>query len=276
MTTSSNTPGVPAQLTTAPLVGIPSTIPGITAVAKIHNQSPVIMVTGREKDGKSSLATTLFGYPAAHQQPLIIACDPSGPDSCIALGYMVHAVRLSEMTGARWFDRARSAISVLENNIQSIRSQYGAVIFDDCSTLSYRLLEDQRRTSKNPDPRSHYFAMYNQFNELYWRLTDLGLPIVLLAWQGEPGGETGTELAAPDIAGKRFARTIAGRTNHNFVLEKRFIGKGQPGADLLGYGRLLHSVPWNNQNAGGRYAHLLPEPCPANLKFILDRVTVQS
>lgn len=269
MTTTQN-----MALTVPPLIGTPSGITGITSVNVIHNQAPLIMVTGREKDGKSSLTTTLFGFPTPDRQPLVIALDPSGPDSCIARGYAVHAVKVSEQPGANWFSRSRSAVSLVESNINSIRQQYGALVIDDASTLSYRMLEDARRTSKNPDPRSHYQTMYTQFNELWWRLADLNLPVVWLAWMGEPGmtDTGGQELAAPDIAGKRFARTIAGRTTHNFVLEKRFIGKGQTGADHLGYGRLLHSVPWNGQNAGGRYAHLLPEPCPADLGFILKSV----
>jgi len=265
-------PGVSAFA--PPLVGTTPAISGISSVSKANYTAPCIMVTGREKDGKSSLAATLFGFPDSQRQPLIVAADPSGPDSCIALGYAVHAIKLNEMTGVRWFDRARSALDIIERNIATIRSQYGAVVFDDASTISYRMLEDARRSSKNPDPRSHYQTMYTQFNELWWRLGDIGMPLVWLAWMGEPGlTETGgTELAAPDIAGKKFARTIAGRSQHNFVLEKRMVGKGGPGADQHGYARFLHSVPWNGQNAGGRFGHLLPEPCPPDLSFILRTI----
>lgn len=252
------------------LIGTPSPLPAITRIDQTFYTAPTILVAGREKDGKSTLATTLFGFPEPHHQPLIFAVDPSGPDSCLNMGYAVHAIRVNEMAGPRWFDRIRSAIEVVEKNLPMIRQNYGSLVVDCASTASYRMLEDARRTSKNPDPRSHYQTMYTQFNELWWRLSDLNFPVVWLAWAGEPGqsDEGRVELAAPDIAGKRFARTIAGRAQHVFVLEKRMVGKGTPGADVHGYGRFLHSIPWNGQNAGGRFGHLLPEPCPPDLAYI--------
>lgn len=259
------------------LVGTPATLAGVTSINKTTYRAPIILVAGQEKIGKSSLSATLFGFPEPHHQPLVVAVDPSGPDSCLNLGFAVHAIRVNEMPGSRWFDRTRSAVEIIERNISNVRQQYGSLVIDCGSTLSYRLLEDARRTSKNPDPRSHYQTMYTQFNELWWRLADLDFPVVWLAWAGEPGmNDSGaTELAAPDIAGKRFARTIAGRSMHNFILEKRFVGKGAQGADQHGYGRFLHTVAWNGQNAGGRFSHLLPEPCPADLSYILRTVRGQ-
>lgn len=269
------TPGLPPPAQAPSLIGTPSPLPAITRIDQTYYRSPSILVTGREKEGKSSLATSLFGFPEAHQQPLILAVDPSGPDSCLNLGFAVHAIRVNEQGGMRWFDKTRAAIDVVEKNLLTIRQNYGTLVFDDLSTASYRMLEDARRGSKNPDPRSHYQTMYTQVNEIWWRLQDLDMPVVWLAWMGEPGmtdeGKV-AELAAPDIAGKRFARTIAGRAQHVFVLERRMVGKGTAGADAHGYTRLLHSVPWNGQNAGGRFAHLLPEPCPADLSFILRAV----
>lgn len=258
------------------LIGTPASIHGVTAITSVQQRAPVLLVAGREKDGKSSLATTLFGFPTPNHQPLVIAADPSGPDSCLNLGYAVHAVHLHKQQGANWFARGREALSVIERNITSIKQQYGALVFDDASTLSYRMLEDARRGSRNPDPRSHYQTMYTQFNELWWRLADMDMPVIWLAWSGEQSmAEDGkvAELAAPDIAGKRFARTIAGRAQHVFVLEKRKVGLGGAGADQHGYGRLLHTIPWNGQNAGGRLSHLLPEPIPANLGAVLRAAT---
>lgn len=259
----------------ASLIGSPSPLSGITRIDQTYYRAPSIIVSGREKDGKSSLATTLFGFPEPHHQPLILAVDPSGPDSCLNLGYAVHAIRVNEQQGTRWFDRIRSAVDMVEKNLTLIRQNYGSLVVDCASTASYRMLEDARRTSKNPDPRSHYQTMYTQFNEFWWRLSDLDFPVVWLAWAGEPTqSEDGarTDLAAPDIAGKRFARTIAGRAQHVFTLEKRMVGKGTQGADQHGYSRFLHSIPWNGQNAGGRFSHLLPEPCPPDLAYILRAV----
>ena len=263
-----STPSMPALIGTSP------NIPGIVPVASVAYNAPNIIVSAAEKVGKSSLAVTLFGFPEPHHQPLVLAIDESGPDSCINLGYAVHAIKVRTLPGASWFEKLRATLDMLEKNIQSIRQQYGSLVFDCASLATYRLLEDARRRSKNPDPRSHYQTMYTQFNEVWWRICDLQMPTVWLAWTGEGGmNDNGVnELAAPDIAGKRFARTIAGRSQHNFVLEKRFIGKGSEGADPHGYGRVIHSLPWNGQNAGGRFGHLLPELCPPNLSFIFRAV----
>jgi hypothetical protein len=256
------------------LIGTPSPLVGITRIDQTYYRAPSVIVTGREKDGKSTLAVSLFGFPEPHHQPLILAVDPSGPDSCLNMGFAVHAIRVNEQAGSRWFDKIRSTVDMVEKNLPVIRQNYGSLVFDCASTASYRMLEDARRGSKNPDPRSHYQTMYTQFNEIWWRLADLDFPVVWLAWAGEPtqNDDGRVDLAAPDIAGRRFARTIAGRAQHVFTLEKRMIGKGTAGADQHGYSRLLHSVPWNGQNAGGRFSHLLPEPCPPDLAFILRAV----
>lgn len=260
------------------LIGVPSSIQGITAVDRTLNRAPVIMVSGREREGKSSLSTSLFGYPTPMHQPLILAIDPTGPDSCINLGFAVHAVRIDTMPGAKWIDRARAMVQVVEQNIQQVRQQYGSIVIDDASTLSYRMLEEARRTTKNPDPRSHYQQMYTWFNEIWWRVADLAMPTVWLAWVGEPSfqEDKAPELAPPDIAGKRFARSIVGRTQHMFILERRFVGIGGQNADPKGYARVLHTTPWNGQNAGGRLQHLFPDVIPADLAQVFRAAIVSA
>lgn len=267
--TNQNQPqaGAPASA----LIGTPSVIPGITANPRSGNKAPIVLVAGREKEGKSTtVITSLFGFGGATMQPLVLAADSTGPDSCLAVGYVPHAIKFVDLAG-RWYDKLRSALDKVEQNIAAIRKTYNAIVFDCASTLSYRLLEDARRFSKNKDPRSHYQDMYTQFNEAWWRLADLEMPIVWLAWTGEPAmtDEGRTEYAAPDIAGKRFARTIAGRAHHVLLLERRKVGVGTDGADRDGYLRLFHTKPWNNNNAGGRYAHVLAEPMPAHMGNVL-------
>jgi hypothetical protein len=116
--------------------------------------------------------------------------------------------------------------------------------------------------------------MYNNVNPLIYRLTDIPLPVIYLAWLGEKSDEDNpSELAPPDIAGRRFARSVAGRTDHNFILERRLVGVGAEGADALGFVRVLHSIPWAGHTGGGRYSHALPAQCPPNLGWVLAAMT---
>jgi hypothetical protein len=244
------------------------------------------MVLGQERTGKSSLSATLADYPEPGMHPLILAVDPTGPDSCLALGYHPHRIVVQDQPGAYWYAKVSSALSAIELNFPEIKKKYGCIVVDDLSSMSYRFLEDATK-DKNPDPRSHYFMTQKWMSSIWYRLSDLDIDVVYLGWPGERyedskdkdkkggggGGGAQGELAPPDIAGRKFARSLAGRTVHNFILERKVVGKGTPGADEHGFLRVLHSIPWNGINAGGRRSHLLPEPCPAHLGLVLAWMT---
>ena len=266
-----------------PLIGNMPTIAGITKVMAGANKAPTVLVMSAEKQGKSSLATTLFGWPTPEKQPLFLAWDPTGPESCVNLGYSPHAAIIKiDHPGERHWPKAQQILTMLEQNVHAIKQQYGAIVVDCCSTMTDRLHEDARRFSKNPNPQSHFGDCLMQSKEFLNRVRDLGLPSVWLSWLKEAEYDEQTSATGvkrvriipggPHILGS-FRQLIAGKAHHIFALEKQRVGFGQPGADAQGYKRVLHAAPWSNIATGGRYAHLLPDECPANLAMIFQAIT---
>ena len=258
-------------------------LPGIQIIGD-QGKAPHIIVTAREKDGKSTTAiTTLVGWPRPGFDPLVLAWDKTGPDACLRLGYKPHVLKIGDQVGASYLLKMRSTLQMLETNIQQVRARYGAIVVDCYSTMIEMLLEDGRKFSRNPDPRSHYFDAEKGLREFINRLLDLELPIVGLCWLSEP--ETHTESIGPGktkstfvpggilVAGQKIRKYLAGKVQHIFVLERQKVGVGAQGADDLGFKRVLHSQAWENINSGGRLSHLLPEPCPAHVGWILTQVT---
>lgn len=275
-------PQAPVPHAVPQLIGSVPTITGISAMGPQTNKAPSIAVLAAEKQGKSSLGVTLFAWPTSAKQPLFVAWDRTGPAACVNLGYSPHALTIPDLAGERHWQKAQSALSILEQNVNAIRQQYGALIVDCASTMTDRLHEDARRFSKNSNPKSHFGDCLMQSKEFYNRIVDLGLPVVWLSWLKEaeveeinlPNGQKKTRIipGGPHIIGG-FRQLLAGKAHHIFVLEKQRIGTGQPGADSQGYRRVLHAAPWANIACGGRYAHLLPDECPANLGMILQAIT---
>lgn len=258
-------------------------LPGVSVIDDKSNKAPLLLVMAFEKVGKS--ATTIMstiGWPTPEHQPLVLAWDSSGPVSCLKLGYRPHSIDIQAAPGALRIDRARHVLAQIEQNIVEVRKRYGVLIIDCTSTMLDRLHEDARRTSKNPDPRSHYGEALLHGKEFINRVQDLGIPSIWLSWlrdaetveQVLPNGQKSKRviMGGPNIIGN--VRTIiAGKAQHIFILDKEKHGPGAPGADEEGYVRVVHSRPWNNINAGGRYSHVLPEPCPPHFGWILSQIT---
>ncbi len=270
------------QVVIPQLIGNMPNIPGIVSIGAQNNKAPILLVISGEKQGKSSLGTTLFGWPTPEKQPVFLAWDRTGPASCVNLGFSPHAIVIPDLAGDRFWPKAQAALATLEQNAAQIRSQYGSIIIDCASTMNDRLHEDARRFSKNPNPRSHFGDALMQCKEFMNRVVDLGLPTVWLAWLKEaeieetvlPNGNKKTRIipGGPQIMGQ-FRGLLAGKAQHIFVLEKQRVGTGMPGADDQGYKRVLHAAPWSNIACGGRYSRLLPDECPANLSQIMQAIT---
>lgn len=264
------------------LIGNMPSLPYVSQIVAGGNKAPILLVMAAEKSGKSSLGTTLFGWPEPAKQPLFLAWDKTGPDACVRLGYSPHAIKIPDLPGERHWQRAQVCLTTLEQNVNAIKQQYGSVIVDCCSTMTDRLHEDARRFSKNTNPKSHFGDCLMQAKEFMNRVTDLGLPSVWLSWLREaeveettlPNGQKKTRIipGGPHIIGG-FRQLVAGKAHHNFVLEKQYAGRGSPGCDEQGYRRVLHAAPWSNIASGGRYGHILPDECPANLGLIMQAIT---
>lgn len=261
-------------------------LPGITLATGLDNYNPMLSLISAEKQGKSATTiTSLVGYPEPHHQPLVLAWDEHGPDACVKLGYIAHAIRMRSQPGATNIEKARYTLRTMEANKSAYLQQYGSIVVDCASVCATLFHEDAKGTPKNrnnPDPRAPYFELALYFKEFVQRVIDFGLPSIWLAWQadGSIGNEDKKErqeLGGPDIMGKKLRNYLAGRAHHNFILEKRKVGSGadpwgRP-ADGEGCIRVFHSQPWNMVNAGGRYSHLLPEPSPPSFSWILGQIT---
>lgn len=263
---------------------IPISIPGVVPVSSVSTTAPILLVISYEKTGKSTLPVSCVNYPRPGMQPLVLAADPNGPVSCLRLGYPVPNLRFVDMPGVRYWDKVRAALERLEKH-SALKDEVG-VIFTDCvSTLTEKLLDDAKRYSKNPDPRSHYNDVIIQFREYVHRLFDLGVPQVWLSWMEEPttieeklasGQKTSRKIpGGPSILGRKLRAFVGGRADHILFLEKVKYGQGSPGADQEGYVRIFHTRTYQEINAGGRFSHILPEPCPAHLGQILASITAR-
>jgi hypothetical protein len=259
----------------------PVTLPGVVPANAVSTTAPILLVISYEKTGKSTLPVSCVNFPRPGMQPLVLAADPNGPVSCLRLGYAVPNLRFIDMPGARYWDKVRTALDRLEKHA-ALHDEVG-VIFTDCvSTLTEKLLDDAKRWSKNPDPRAAYNDVIIQFREYVHRLFDLNLPQVWLSWMEEPtvveeklasGQKTMRKIpGGPSILGRKLRAFVGGRADHILFLEKVKYGQ-VPGADPEGYIRLFHTRTYQDINAGGRFSHILPEPCPANVGQILAAIT---
>lgn len=264
-----------------------STLPGVVIRTAATNPAPMVLVQAYEKAGKSSTTiTTLADYPTAGKHALVLAFDRSGPDACIRLGYHPHVISVRDYPASttRLSDRARAVMMMLAANKAKVHQTYGSIVVDCASTMASWFLDEARTSSQNPDPRSHFNDMMTWGVEFINRTIELGLPNVWLAWLSEAEiTEERTAAGAPkkkkiqqggvELPGKKFRKFIAGRADHILILERQQSMVGAPGASSDGFARLFHTQPWDNINAGGRYSHLLPEPAPAHMGYVLYSIS---
>lgn len=236
--------------------------------------------------------TTLRDWPEPGLEPIVLAFDPHGPDACVRLGYYPHVIRVRDLPGTSTIDKARTALAMLHSNIDYVKRRYGSIVVDCASTMVMQFHDDAKNTPKNrnnPDTRAPYFDLGLYTKEIIRKVMDLQLPNIWLAWlaegstNSEKDASTGqnkksTEMGGPDIMGRKVRNWIAGTSHHNFVLEKYRVARG--GQDPWGgkcddedFVRVIHTKPWGLINAGGRYSHLLPDPAPANMGWVLSQIT---
>lgn len=254
-------------------------IRGLTYSSTTPTEPPILLVIGREKCGKSTSVTTLFGWPNPDSVPVVLAADPSGPDSCAKLGYRVPTLKIKDMPGLRYKDKVKAAVSALEDGFAH-GPRPGSVVVDCVSTLVERLLSDEQQESKNPDPRAAYYPCELELRSLWNRLQDLSVPVIYLAWLREGGiYETRTPtgqkskrlvLGGANIMGDKMRALVAGKAHMILLLEKVNVGRGAQGADEQGYIRQFRTATYDNIECGGRY--YLPDPCPAHLGWVLSAI----
>jgi hypothetical protein len=250
-------------------------IPGLVYSGSIPSEPPIVVVSSREKAGKSTLAATLFDWPKKGDRPLVIAWDPTGPDAAKRIGVSLPVLKVRDEMGSTYREKTRSLITKLELAFANGQRPFTSLVIDCASTMTDRIFDETQRTSTNSDPRSHYGEVLGVSKSFFYRLMDLGVPTIWLSWLREP--ETVTDKGikrfiqgGPQVLGK-FRETLSGKAHVLALLEKTqpFPGENLP-VSSDGFVRKLHVAPYGGVNCETRYA--LPNPCPANLGWILHWV----
>lgn len=262
---------------------MPFNIPGLSFAGSQPNKEPMLLVIAREKYGKSSLSTTLFGWPTPQSMPLVLAFDQTGPDSCAKFGYQVPCIKPRDVPGSSYLDKCKFMIDAVEKMVAGGGPKPSAIVTDCVSTMVEKIVSETARTSNNPDTRSHYKPATEFVRDYLNRMREIGVPTVLYGWLREPfvqdtetkAGAKGKRmiLGGVSVTGGQARDFVGGKPDMILILDKRRIGIGQPGTDEDGYVREFHTRTWSDISAGGRYSHLLPDPCPAHLGGVLSAIT---
>lgn len=254
-------------------------IPGLTYAGQGAVEPPILLVIGKEKCGKSTLALSLFDWPSQGCRPLVLAFDALGFDS-VAQFAPCPGIKVKDQPGATFWDKTNVAISNLETTFRSQRqTPFTSIVVDCGSTMIDKFMQEGRAQGAR-DPRQAFGYALNKGNEVLWRLAELGKPIIWLAWlkegfmetQGSGQGKRSRQvLGGAQIEGS-FRAKLTGKATQVMILEKVKQGNVQ-GADSEGYTRIFHTRTYDNIEAGGRLSQFLPEPCPAHLGYVLNLLT---
>lgn len=248
-------------------------IQGLTYAGQTPPEPPIIVVVAKEKVGKSALTLTLHDYPNPGDQPIVLAADASGPDSCAQLSNRpVACIKIGQQPGATFWDQTRYSVDQIENCFKTQRHNFTSLVVDCGSTLTARLFNDS--ASKKTNKQQAYGEVLLQCGELMWRLLELGIPTIWLSWLKEPyNEEKNGRIVKAHMGGLQmtgsFRDLIGGKATQILYLEKFNGGLNHPNADSQGFVRQLHTRPVQNINCDGRYSFKLPEPCPPDLGYVL-------
>lgn len=258
-------------------------IPGLTYAGQGSIEPPIILVIGPEKVGKSTLALSLYDWPHQGCRPVVLAFDALGFDSVAQWTANIGpcpGIKVKDMPGLSFWDKTNCALTNLENAFRSGRQTPLSSILVDCGSTMVDKLMQEGRAQGGRDPRQAFGYALNKANEVLWRLSELGKPVIWLAWLKEgfmdvqgsgPQKRQKMVLGGAQIEGS-FRAKLTGKATQVMILEKVKHGN-VPGADSEGYIRQFHTRTYNNVEAGGRLSQFLPEPCPANLGYVLSQIT---
>src|SRR3989304_8723540 len=83
-------------------------IPGLTYAGQGAIEPPILLIIGKEKSGKSSLALTLFDWPSPGCRPLVLAFDALGFDS-VAQFAPCPGIKVKDQPGLTFWDKTNVA-----------------------------------------------------------------------------------------------------------------------------------------------------------------------
>jgi hypothetical protein len=254
-------------------------IQGLTFAGQGAVEPPILLVIGKEKCGKSTLALSLFDWPNQGDRPLVLAFDALGFDSTAQFA-PCPGVKVKDQPGLTFWDKTNNAITNLEQVFRSgRRTPFTSLLVDCGSTMVDKFMQEGRGMGAR-DPRQAFGYALNKSNEVLWRLIELGKPLIWLAWLKEgfmdvqgsgQAKRTKMVLGGAQIEGS-FRAKLTGKATQVIILEK-VKQLGAQGADAEGYVRQFHTRTYDNVEAGGRLSQFLPEPCPAHLGYVLSLLT---
>lgn len=249
-------------------------IPGVVLSGSTPVEAPIVLVIAREKTGKSTLAATLMGWPREGFSPLVLAFDPTGPDSARRIGVQLPHIKVKDEPGDSYLSKIRGLASKLEGHTAVLRQKYSSIVIDCASTMADKIFDEAQRNSNNTNPKSHYGDVLNACSSFYYRIADLGLPVVWISWLREPEnvadkGVTRYIPGGPHIIGS-FREKLAGKVQAIVMLDKTVARPGDPNASSDGHIRRFHTRPFAGVNCESRYA--LPNPMKAHLGWLLHYI----
>lgn len=252
-------------------------IPGLSLAGSEDPESPIIIVEGGEKVGKSTTAISLVNWPNQGNYPLILAFDAAGVDSCAQMGYSMPCVKIKDQPGLDNWQKTQSALTSIENAFKNKKNNFPftSLVIDCGSTMTERFWRDASKGKTNPGEKLQaYGTVLEQSKEVMWRTLEIGVPVIWYTWIKESYQDQKTKrqtLGGPLLVGN-FKAVLAGKASQILLMEKVKNGIGSAGADAQGYVRQFHTKTYSNIEAGGRYSQYLPDPCPPNLGWILTQI----
>jgi hypothetical protein len=242
-------------------------IPGLILTGSAPVEAPLVAVIAREKSGKSVLATTLVDWPKPGDLPLVLAMDPTGPESCAKLGYQIPYLRWKDEPGATWREKLFSLLNKVELCFRGNGPKPSSLLIDCTSTMTERLYEEAQRIMQTKDNRQRFGYVKDASTAFFYRIHDLGIPTAWIAWLKEM--ETITEHGNKRIvpggvqAVGSFRETLSGKAQQVVLLEKLQGMPGDPNASSDGAIRRFRTRDFAGIRCEGRFP--LPDPMPANL-----------
>lgn len=249
-------------------------IPGIVVTGEAPLEAPLVVVAAREKTGKSTLACSLVNWPKEGDMPLVLAFDPTGPESCAKLGYRIPYLRWKDEPGATYKEKAASMLTKVEGLFRSSGKKPSAILCDCASTFTERLYEEAQRLIQTKDNRQRFGYVKDVATSFYYRLYDLGVPTAWISWLREM--EVVTEGTSKRVvpggvqAVGSFRETLAGKAQQVVLLDKSAAMPGDPNASSDGAVRKFWTKDYAGIRCEGRFE--LPNPMPANLAYLFHYI----
>lgn len=256
-------------------------VPGLMFTGSAPIKSPLVAVAAREKSGKSSCAVTLVDWPQPGDLPLVLAFDPTGPESCAKLinpktgqPYRVPYLRWIDQPGETYRDKTFAMLMKVQALLKTSGKKPTSLVCDCASTFTESLYAEAQQVIVTKDNRKRYGYVKDIALSFFSQICDLDLPTVWFAWLREQETVQDGQVKRIDPGGVMatgsFKDTLAGRAQQVVLLEKVNAMPNDPNAGSDGAIRRFWTKDYAGIRCEGRYE--LPNPMPANLAWLFHYI----